>query len=252
MFFDLYCPQRGWLHRLDPRTKFGVALLGATLYITQNDVRLLVALLALQHLLFLSGRIPVARLLWVWRQLVRLLLFIMLVWPWFAGRGGHVWVEVGPLALTSAGVADAAAIAIRIVGMSLWVFFILFTTRQSHLVQGLVQLGLPFEWGLILAIALRYIPTFFFTIQHIRDAQAARAWEPRGNIVERLRGMIPLLVAFIVNVVRTGDTLAMALATRGVGRGTPRTSRIQLRMHPLDWSMLSVSLILAITLTLLA
>jgi len=187
------------------------------------------------------GRIPFARITWVWQQLLRLLLFILVVWPWFAGRGGQTWLTLGPLALTTAGLADATAIALRIVGMSMWVFFLLFTTRQSHLVHGMVRLGLPFEWGLVLTIALRYIPTFFFTIQHIRDAQAARAWEPRGNIVERLRGMIPLLVAFIVNVIRTGDTLAMALATRGVGRDAPRTSRLHLHMRLLDWSVLLLS-----------
>lgn len=251
MFFDLYCPRRGWLHTLDPRTKFGVALLGTLLFITQSDVCILLGVLFMQHLILFSGRIPLARITWVWRQLFRLLLFIMLVWPWFAERGGQTWLTLGPLALTTAGIADATAIALRIVGMSLWVFFILFTTRQSHLVQGMVRLGLPFEWGLVLAIALRYIPTFFFTIQHIRDAQAARAWAPRGNIIERLRGMIPLLVAFIVNVIRTGDTLAMALATRGVGRNTPRTSRIRLHMRWRDWSVLACSTALTILILML-
>ena len=59
--------------------------------------------------------------------------------------------------------------------MSLLFFVILFTTRQNDLVRGLVRLGLPFEWGLTLAIALRYIPTFTHAVAQIQDAQAAAA-----------------------------------------------------------------------------
>ena len=125
--------------------------------------------------------------------------------------------------------------------MSLLFFVILFTTRQNELVRGLVKLGLPFEWGLTLSIALRYIPSFSHAIVQIQEAQAARGWQvERGDLLGRLRGMAPVLVALIINVMRTGDTLGMALAARGVGGGRPRTVWRDIRMGRGDWLALAL------------
>jgi energy-coupling factor transport system permease protein len=127
--------------------------------------------------------------------------------------------------------------------MSLLFFVMLFTTRQSELVRGLVRLGLPFEWGLTLAIALRYIPTFTRQVDQIRDAQAARGWQVgRGNLVGRLRGAIPVLVALIIGVLRTSDTLGMALAVRGVGSGNPRSVWQDIQFQRRDWLVLATLL----------
>ena len=128
--------------------------------------------------------------------------------------------------------------------MSLLFFVILFTTRQNDLVRGLVRLGLPFEWGLTLSIALRYIPNFSHTIALIQEAQAARGLQvERGDLVGRLRGVVPVLVALIISVLRTSDTLGMALAVRGVGSGHPRTVWRDIRFSWQDWVVLTLILV---------
>lgn len=250
MLFDLYIPTGGWLQRLDPRTKIALVLCGAALFVAFNSVLALLALLAAVHVILLTSRVPAGQIGWVWRQLLRVLVIIVVVFPLFTRLPGPVLFELGPLTVTTTGVLAGVATASRVVGMSLLFFVILFTTRQNELVRGLVRLGLPFEWGLTLAIALRYIPTFTHAVGQIQEAQTARGWQvERGDLRGRLRGVAPVLVALIIEVLRTGDTLGMALAARGVGSGQPRTVWRDIRLGRGDW--LALGLILAVFAALL-
>jgi energy-coupling factor transport system permease protein len=241
MLFDLYVHANGWLQRLDPRTKIALVLCGAVLFVVIDAMAMLLALLAVIHLLLLTSKVPPRQIGWVWRQLLRVIVVIVLVYPLFARVPGPVLFSFGPITVTRTGVMAGLATAIKVVGMSLLFFVILFTTRQNELVRGLVRLGLPFEWGLTLSIALRYIPSFSHTITQIQEAQAARGWQvERGDIAGRLRGVVPVLVALIISVLRTSDTLGMALAVRGVGSNQPRTVWREICFTRLDWVVLSV------------
>jgi energy-coupling factor transport system permease protein len=92
------------------------------------------------------------------------------------------------------------------------------------LVRGLVALGVPFDWGLTLAIALRYIPAFFGTFQVIAEAQQARGLQlNRGNWLTHLRAYRPILVAMIINTLRGMENLARALEARAFGAAPHRT-----------------------------
>jgi len=160
MLFDLYVPTDGWLHRLDPRVKIALVLGGAALFVVFNSVVAQFALLLAVHGILLTSRVPAGQIGWVWRQLRRVLIIIVVVFPLFSRLPGPALFEIGPLTVTWTGLLAGVTTATRVIGMSLLFFVILFTTRQNDLVRGLVRLGLPFEWGLTLAIALRYIPTF--------------------------------------------------------------------------------------------
>ena len=147
MLFDLYVHADGWLQRLDPRTKIALVLCGAVLFVVINSVTMLLGLLAAIHVILLTSKVPVRQIGWVWRQLLRVIVIIVLVFPLFSRLPGPVLFTLGPLTVTWTGVLAGVATATRVVGMSLLFFVILFTTRQNDLVRGLVRLGLPFEWG---------------------------------------------------------------------------------------------------------
>lgn len=250
MLFDLYVPTDGWLHRLDPRVKIALVLGGAALFVVFNSVAAQLALLLAVHLILLTSKVPPGQIGWVWRQLRRVLIIIVVVFPLFSRLPGPALFEVGPLTVTWTGLLAGVTTATRVIGMSLLFFVILFTTRQNDLVRGLVRLGLPFEWGLTLAIALRYIPSFSHAIVQIQEAQAARGWQvERGDLWGRLRGVAPVLVALIVDVLRTGDTLGMALAVRGVGSDQPRSVWRDIRFGRDDW--LALALLTALLVALL-
>ena len=234
--------ETGWLYRLDPRTKLALAGGGAALFALFNHVGLLAGMLAALHLLLFSAHVSPRQVAAVWRQLLRVLVVIVVFFPLFSRAPGALWLDAGPLRITSTGVLQGLATALRVIGMSLLFYLVLFTTRQSALVRGLVRLGLPFEWGLTLAIALRYIPTFTAVVQQIQQAQAARGWPGRSGrwaLLRRAQGVIPVMVALMIDVLRTGDTLGMALAARGVGSSRPRSVWREIYMRRADWAVLA-------------
>lgn len=242
MLFDLYVHEAGWLQRLDPRSKLALLFLGAILFITATNAAELLLMTALLHLILWSSRVPWARMRWVLVQLRLVLLVIVLLFPWMANEPGVTLLDGGLFEVTSGDILAALATALRLWSMSLLVMSLLFTTKQAELVRGLVRLGLPYRWGLTLAIALRYIPSLTQQIEHIQEAQQARGWDTtRGDVLKRLRGLAPLFVALTIHVFRTVDTLTMAMMARGVGRSSPRTVRNPLRMARQDWIVLAMA-----------
>ena len=81
----------------------------------------------------------------------------------------------------------------------------------------MVKLKMPYEWGLVLALALRYIPTFQGAYTLISEAQQARGLEISGSGFKRVKLMMPIFVAMIISSLRASDQLARALEARGLG-----------------------------------
>lgn len=231
---DLYLPGESWLHRLDPRVKLWATGLGLATALLLRDLPVLVSWLVGLHLLLKSGGLSWRRLGTIWRQVALLALLILVLQPWFA-PGGQVLLALGPLRLTTGGLLSGAVLALRALCMALTIAVLLFTTEQRALVLALVRLGLPYTWGLTLSLTLRFLPALFSLFTAVREAQAARGWVAEGNLWQRARDYIPVVVAVIIGTLRLSDQLTLALAARGLEGSTRRTVWRDLRMRPADW-----------------
>jgi energy-coupling factor transport system permease protein len=250
MQFDLYVPRDSWLHRLDPRTKLWLAVVGLVVGLLSDDPFVLAGMLAGVHLILLSARVPLDRLAWLWKRMLPLTVLIVILQPFFAsGPGSRVLWQLGPLRWTVAGVLMGVVFALRVNAMAFAAAALLFTTDPTALVRGLVKLGLPYEWGLTVSLALRYLPTTYGLYESVYEAQQARAWDPsRGGLLRRLRSYLPMLVAVMIAALRMADNLGMALAARGFGAtyGAPdaspamrgkRTTLRDVSFRPADWAV---------------
>ena len=85
---------------------------------------------------------------------------------------------------------------------------------------------------MMMTIALRFIPTLMEEADKIRKAQIARGADfESGNLVNRAKSMIPILVPLFVSAFRRADELAMAMESRCYHGGEGRT-----RMHVLRFT----------------
>jgi energy-coupling factor transport system permease protein len=192
------------------------------------------------HVLLWQARIPGRRIGWLWRQMAPVSLLILLLWPLSSPGGKPVLVDWWWIQITLPGITQGLLAALRVNGLAFAVFTLLLTTDQSALVQGLVCLGLPFEWGLTLAIGLRTLPLLRGMYGGIVDAQRARGWTPeQAGLLRRLRAYGPTLVALVIGALRLTDTLTFTLAARGFRPGQPRTTRRPLRLRRIDWVCLA-------------
>ncbi len=232
--FDLYVPGHSWLHRLDPRVKLWLTLLGFIggfmLSHWWAQALLLIALLTLLHSISISWQ----RLGWLWRQMRVLVLLILLLQPFFS-PDGRTLLSIGALRVTIEGVQRALLLALRALTMAYLAACLLFTTNQRELVRGFVRLGVPYTWGLTISLTLRSLPALGDLFHKVREAQAARGWVAEGNLLRQARDYLPVLVAVVIGTLRMGDQLTLALASRGLGAVEQRTTWRDLEMHPADW-----------------
>jgi energy-coupling factor transport system permease protein len=241
---DIYVERDSWLHKMDPRIKVIYVALGIVAILLFKSVFVILFAVILSHLLILSARVPKDNIAWVWKRMIPINILIPTLFVLFYPEGPvlfQVWfIKITPLAFVR-----GAALALRLDAIAFLVFSWMFTTDQTKIVRSFVKLGLPYNGGLVLAISLRYIPTFYGTYNTVAEAQQARALDlSKGSFFQRLRQYMPILVAMMISALRTSDKLAKALESRALGfRGAKRTFYRDIAFRPVDYVYLSVILL---------
>ena len=117
------------------------------------------------------------------------------------------------------------------------------TTSPIELTDGIEKLLAPFkkvglpahELAMMMTIALRFIPTLIDETDKIMKAQQARGADfETGNLVQKAKNLIPLLVPLFISSFRRADELAMAMEARCYRGGEGRTRMKQLKLEKKD------------------
>lgn len=239
-FVDVYVPKPSPLHAVDPRVKMiTMALLTVVCFFISEPIFLLALLILLQVLVASTGTNLKTYGSSIWLVL-RFIILIFLIWPFFDKAGEPVIFDLWLYKPTVPALTRALVVALRIsVVASGWIIVML-TTSHSKLVRGFVKLGCPYDFGISLSIALRYIPNFLGTLAQIREAQASRGLDTsRGNFSGRIRNMVPVLVPTFAIAFRAIDGLSEALVSRAYGAMEKRTYYRDIRMRYWDFAIMA-------------
>jgi energy-coupling factor transport system permease protein len=124
------------------------------------------------------------------------------------------------------GLLNAILYSVRFLAIisSTSVFFV--TTSPDELEQIMKWMRVPRDIVFAFVTAVRFIPVVMLDAFQIMDAQKSRGLEfERGNVVRRVRNMVPILIPLVVNsVIRSGE-LAEAMESRAYG-STPRPTSL--------------------------
>jgi biotin transport system permease protein len=131
-----------------------------------------------------------------------------------------LWWLVGLFVLHSllTDVPTGTLTVLRLLTLVLAAAVVTATTRVTEMVAVVERICRPLEWvgvrpariGLVIAMALRFIPLISERADRIREAQAARGGSVRG-----LRGLTTLVVPLLVQVLQLAHTVSEALDARG-------------------------------------
>ena len=141
--------------------------------------------------------------------------------------------------ITAEGAQNAILMAIRLTYLILGTSIMTLTTTPNQLTDGLEKslmplskIGVPVHAiAMMMSIALRFIPILIEETDKIMKAQMARGADfESGNLLLRVKNMIPLLVPLFVSAFRRADDLAMAMEARCYRGGSGRT-----KMKPLHY-----------------
>jgi len=88
---------------------------------------------------------------------------------------------------------------------------------------------------MMMSIALRFIPVLIEETDKIMKAQMARGADfESGNIIQKAKAMVPLLVPLFISAMRRATDLAMAMEARCYHGGEGRTKLKPLKYKKID------------------
>ena len=155
--------------------------------------------------------------------------------------------------ITWEGIARAIQMMLRIVLLISGTFLLTYTTSPIALTDGLELLMNPLkklhvpvhEMTIMMSMALRFIPTLISETDKIMSAQKARGADfETGNLIQRAKALLPILVPLFVSAFKRADELAVAMESRCYHGGEGRTRMKQLRMERRDYIALLLGAVL--------
>lgn len=232
-----FFPGSSFLHKMDPRMKLILTFaLIIIVFVSQGFVGFGL-ILAFVLLVTLSSGIAFKFLVRGLKPVLFIVLFTFVLNVFFQ-TGGEVIFKLGFLRITDGGLRMAFFLAARLVLLVICSQLLTLTTSPIALTDGLESLMRPLkrfhfpahEIAMMMSIALRFIPTLMDEANKIMKAQTARGADfENGNLVQRAKAMVPLLVPLFVGSFRRAEELAMAMEARCYHGGEGRTRMRQLR-----------------------
>ena len=150
------------------------------------------------------------------KPLVFILIFTGILNIFFTA-GETVLVSFWGIRVTKEGIIRAVFMMLRILMLITGTFLLTYTTSPIALTDGLESLLSPLkklhvpvhELSMMMCIALRFIPTLIEETDKIMSAQKARGADfETGNLMQRVRALVPILVPLFISAFRRADELA--------------------------------------------
>ena len=230
------------IHRLDPRVKLmGTLIFVISLFLGSNIWLYLVVAAFLAIVIALS-KIPLKFILKGLKAIV-ILIVISAAFNLFLTPGTPL-IKIWKLTITHEGLNTAVFMVIRLIFLIMGSSLMTLTTTPNNLTDGLEK-GLGFlkyikvpvhEIAMMMTIALRFIPTLLDETDKIMKAQQARGADfDTGNLIQKAKSLIPILVPLFISAFRRAEELAMAMEARCYHGDEHRTRMNVMTMKSSDY-----------------
>ena len=254
-----YFPGNTIVHRLDPRTKLLCVILYIVALFNAKSVLTYALVAAVLTVCILTSKVHYKALTRGLKPVYIIVAFTAIMNLFFTGGTpvADVWLLRH---ITFEGIRSAIAMVLRIIMLIMGTFLLTYTTSPISLTDGLERLLSPLkklklpihELAMMMSIALRFIPTLIEETDKIMSAQKARGADfESGNIFQRARALVPILVPLFISAFRRADELATAMECRCYQGGEGRTKMKLLRYHREDFLAYGVGAVLLIAVIVL-
>ena len=245
--FGQYINNGSALTRLDPRIK----IIGAVVLITSISFvnHFLAFAVCLLFCCFLQAysRISTAYVLGSFKPFLPFLAFIYVIEVlfYYSSAPQHILWHWWLLSISTQGLVNSALTIVRVLFLYYLVSMLMFGTSMVDLTDGLEVLLSPLQklripinpFIMVLVIALKFVPIFIAEVERLTKAQAARGMRfDKGNMLQRVRKLAPLLIPLFVSGFKRAEALSIAMEARCYGGrpGWKRSKRRALRLQRSD------------------
>jgi len=246
-----FFPGNSLLHRTDPRIKL-IILVVYLVMVLAADTLVSIATVALIILSGINLKI-IARSL---KPLLFILVFTAIINIFFM-KGQTLLVEWKFIHIYKEGLFNAILMVVRLIALISGTSVLLtYTTSPLELTDAIESLFSPLkkikvpvhEFAMMMTIALRFIPTLIEETDKIISAQKARGADfESGNLIRRVKALLPIIIPLFVSAFRRAEELADAMECRCYRGGEGRTKMKQMKSRPADYVFLAVMTALCVS-----
>ena len=239
--FGQYFPGESIIHRLDPRMKLVLIIAYIVLLFVADGLFALLIGAAMVVMFYALSKLPWKLVIKCIKPIMPIIIFTAVLNIFFV-EGDPIF-EWQFISVSGKGVLTAVLMCIRIICLIAGSSLLTYTTTPIALTDGLERLMKPLqkikvpvhELSMMMTIALRFIPTLIDETQKIMAAQKARGADMEsGNVIEKAKALIPILIPLFVSAFRRADELALAMECRCYHGGEGRTRMKQLKLSGKD------------------
>ncbi len=243
--FGQFFPGHSVVHRFDPRAKLLLCLLLMIFLFLAGNFWSLLLLGAGALTLMLCSGVPLRLYLRNIKTILPLLLFTALI-NLFSSPGGTVLLQWWIFRFTTDGLRRAVFLSLRILFLIFYSAILTYSTTPNDLTDAIERVLRPLRFiglggavhtmAMMMTIALRFIPTLMEETEKILNAQKARGADlESGNLLRRIRAMMPILIPLLISAVRRAYDLAEAMECRCYHGGEGRTRMKQMHFSRGDF-----------------
>lgn len=239
--FGSYIPGDSCVHRIDARIKLTLGIAFIVALLCGHTFASLGIAAAFVFLMYVLARIPAGKAL---RSLAPLIVIVLIVvvLNLFTQQGGETLVQLGILRISMGGVQAAGFMGVRLTVMMLGMSLITLTTPTIELSEAFEKMLAPFarfglpahELGMIMGIALRFMPQFATELATVYHAQVSRGARLSNSPVHGVRMVSSLMIPLFASVFRHAETLSFAMDARCYHGGEGRTHLRPMKLTSLD------------------
>lgn len=239
--FGSYVPGNSCIHRIDARIKLTLGIAFIVTLLCGHTFASLGIAAAFVFLTYVLARIPAGKAL---RSLAPLMVIVLIVvvLNLFTQQGGETLVQLGIFHISMGGVQAAGFMGVRLTVMMLGMSLITLTTPTIELSEAFEKMLAPFarfglpahELGMIMGIALRFMPQFATELATVYHAQVSRGARLSNSPVHGVRMVSSLMIPLFASVFRHAETLSFAMDARCYHGGEGRTHLRPMKLTALD------------------
>ena len=246
--FGQYYPKNSFVHNMDARIKLVLCLLFMVgIFFVQSYVGFALVTVFLM-VVILASKVPLKSILKSVKGIVVLLILTAMLNIFFT-KSGNVLVSWWIFTITDEGLIYASKMLLRLVYLVIGSRVLTLTTTPVDLTHAIERLLAPLkvikfpvhDLALIMSLTLSFIPSLIDETDRIIRAQKARGADfDTGNLFQRAKAFVPILIPLLVGGFRRAEELANAMNSRCYEGATNRT---QMRVMKLSWRDLVASLV---------
>ena len=256
-----FFPGDSAVHRLDPRVKIVLTVAFIVLLFLANGPVSYAIILAFLAIIIGISRISPKLVVRGLKPVLFIVIFTAVLNLFYTAGEGEPLVSFWVFNIYAEGIWAAIFMVLRIAMLITCTFLLTYTTSPIQLTDGLERLMNPLkaikvpvhELSMMMSIALRFIPTLIEETDKIMSAQKARGADfDSGNLFQKAKALVPLLVPLFISAFRRADELAVAMECRCYHGGHGRTKLHVLHYQTRDYLVLSVYAVILAAVIVLA